>query len=37
MRDGQVVEAGHVDDVFFTPQHDYTKALVAAVPTIGVP
>jgi peptide/nickel transport system ATP-binding protein len=37
MRDGRLVEEGQVDDVLFTPRHDYTKALVAAVPTIGAP
>ncbi len=32
MRAGQVVEAGPVDQVFQTPTHEYTQALVAAIP-----
>ncbi|WP_432970948.1 dipeptide ABC transporter ATP-binding protein [Dactylosporangium sp. CA-233914] len=34
MRDGRVVEQGPVTDVFTGPQHDYTRALLAAVPTV---
>ncbi|MDR7275747.1 ABC transporter ATP-binding protein [Catenuloplanes atrovinosus] len=34
MRDGRVVESGPVGDVFHHPRHDYTKALVAALPTL---
>jgi len=30
MKDGQVVEQGTVEDVFDSPQHDYTKALLGA-------
>jgi microcin C transport system ATP-binding protein len=30
MRDGRVVEQGATEDVFDTPQHDYTKSLLAA-------
>ncbi len=30
MKDGQVVEQGTVEDVFASPQHDYTKALLGA-------
>jgi len=34
MRHGEVVETGIVDDVFASPQADYTKMLLAAVPRI---
>jgi peptide/nickel transport system ATP-binding protein len=33
MQGGQLVETGKVDDIFFSPQADYTKALIAAIPT----
>jgi peptide/nickel transport system ATP-binding protein len=36
MRDGAVVESGPVDDVFHNPQHEYTRALIDAVPTLEV-
>jgi oligopeptide/dipeptide ABC transporter ATP-binding protein len=29
---GKIVETGPVDEIFFRPQHPYTKALLAAVP-----
>ncbi len=32
MRQGSVVEQGPADDVFTSPRHDYTRALLAAVP-----
>jgi microcin C transport system ATP-binding protein len=32
MKDGKIVEAGPVQDVFERPQHAYTKALLAAEP-----
>ncbi|GLW08676.1 ABC transporter ATP-binding protein [Microtetraspora sp. NBRC 13810] len=35
MRGGRVVEEGHVDEVFFMPREDYTRDLLAAVPTLG--
>ena len=34
MRDGVIVEEGNSDDVFNNPQHEYTKALIAAAPDI---
>src|SRR3954466_5835347 len=36
MKDGKIVEAGPVDQVFDRPQHPYTKALLAAEPK-GMP
>jgi peptide/nickel transport system ATP-binding protein len=32
LKDGQVVESGDVDDVFYRPQADYTKQLLASLP-----
>lgn len=32
---GEKVEEGTVDEIFNNPQHDYTKALLAAVPKLG--
>lgn len=29
---GKIVELGNADDVFYNPQHPYTKALISAVP-----
>lgn len=33
MKKGEVVETANVHDLFNTPQHDYTKKLIAASPT----
>ena len=33
MQRGVLVEEGETDEVFFRPQHDYTKRLIAAIPT----
>ena len=37
MKDGAVVERGATADVLLHPQHDYTKALLAAIPVIPSP
>ena len=34
MRAGEVVETGRADRILLTPQHDYTRKLLAAVPTL---
>jgi peptide/nickel transport system ATP-binding protein len=34
LKDGQIVESGSADEVFFAPKHDYTRALLAAVPEL---
>lgn len=34
MRHGQIVETGPVSEVLSNPQHDYTRSLLAAVPTL---
>jgi len=35
MKDGRVVEKGNSDQIFNSPQHEYTKSLLAAVPKLG--
>ena len=37
MRLGEVVESGNTDQVFYSPKHDYTKALLDAMPRIDRP
>src|SRR4051812_26912395 len=37
LRHGKIVEEGTIDAVFKNPQHDYTKALLAAVPSMHPP
>ena len=37
MREGEIVEAGAVDDIFYDPKHPYTKMLLEAVPRIDTP
>ncbi len=37
MHRGRIVESGEAEDVLLRPQHDYTKQLLAAVPTMGEP
>ena len=34
MKDGRVVESGDVEQIFHHPSHEYTRALLAAVPTL---
>ena len=34
LRGGKILEQGSRDDIFLHPQHDYTKTLLAAVPTM---
>ena len=33
MKQGKIVESGPVDQVFYNPQEDYTKLLIASRPT----
>jgi ABC-type dipeptide/oligopeptide/nickel transport system ATPase component len=35
MRYGEVVESGDTETIFADPQHEYTRALLAAVPGQG--
>jgi peptide/nickel transport system ATP-binding protein len=35
MYDGHIVELGDVRDIFYRPQHPYTKSLINAVPTVA--
>ena len=35
MKDGRIVEEGTSKDIFERPQHEYTKALLSAVPHLG--
>jgi oligopeptide/dipeptide ABC transporter ATP-binding protein len=37
MREGEIVESGPVDDIFYKPQHPYTKTLLDAMPRIDKP
>lgn len=37
MRHGEIVETGDIDEIFYNPQHDYTKMLLDAVPRIDQP
>jgi len=34
LRHGEILEQGSRDDIFFRPQNDYTRSLLAAVPTL---
>ncbi len=37
MRHGEIVERGEARDIFYSPQHDYTRMLLEAVPRIDQP
>jgi peptide/nickel transport system ATP-binding protein len=37
MRGGEIVETGGIEDIFYNPQHAYTKMLLDAVPRIDQP
>lgn len=37
MRRGEIVETGGIDEIFYNPQHEYTKMLLDAVPRIDQP
>ncbi|MFI1237987.1 dipeptide ABC transporter ATP-binding protein [Nocardia salmonicida] len=37
MKDGQIVESGEADTVLRSPQHEYTRQLVASVPRLPEP
>jgi peptide/nickel transport system ATP-binding protein len=36
MNKGKIEESGKADDIYFNPQSDYTKKLIASIPK-GVP
>ena len=37
MKDGLIVETGTADEILKAPRHDYTRALIAAVPSLEPP
>ena len=37
MREGEIVESGPVDDIFYRPRHDYTKMLLSSMPRLDRP
>jgi ABC-type dipeptide/oligopeptide/nickel transport system ATPase component len=34
MHDGRIIESGEAEDIFYSPQQAYTRALLAAVPRL---
>jgi peptide/nickel transport system ATP-binding protein len=32
MNKGKIIETGKADDIFFSPQNEYTQRLIAALP-----
>jgi peptide/nickel transport system ATP-binding protein len=32
MKDGKIIETGEADQVYFHPQHEYTKKLISSIP-----
>jgi ABC-type dipeptide/oligopeptide/nickel transport system ATPase component len=36
LKQGYVVEAGPVEDIFLRPSHDYTRHLIASIPRLPV-
>jgi oligopeptide/dipeptide ABC transporter ATP-binding protein len=37
LKDGEIVENGYVDDIFYRPENAYTKRLLAAMPRVDRP
>lgn len=37
MHQGQIMEYGDVEQIFYRPQHTYTQGLLAAIPTLNTP
>jgi len=37
MRDGEFVETGTADDIFYSPKHEYTRMLLEAMPRVDQP
>ncbi|HEY5666704.1 MAG TPA: ABC transporter ATP-binding protein [Gammaproteobacteria bacterium] len=37
MREGEFVESGSIDDIFYAPQHDYTRMLLDSMPRVDQP
>jgi peptide/nickel transport system ATP-binding protein len=36
MKDGKIVETGGADQIYFHPQHPYTKKLIASIPAVEI-
>ncbi|MHA7965647.1 ABC transporter ATP-binding protein [Paenibacillus sp. CAU 1782] len=37
MKNGEVVESGETKEIFHSPQHPYTQALIGSIPVIDIP